>query len=72
MMADLGITGKMADLEGMLPKNTGAFAEVMNSEVVAVVCRRCGSETIMNKKYAEYVPGGSIADCGKCRNSLRP
>lgn len=48
------------------------FSQVMASDVVEVRCRRCGSETIMNKQYAKYVKDGTIKDCGKCRNRVLP
>lgn len=69
---DFADRGVMGDFEDLIPKDAGLFGAIMASEVVAVVCRRCGTETVMNKKYARYLEGGSIVDCGLCRNSVRP
>jgi hypothetical protein len=44
------------------------FNEIMASEVVPITCGRCGSETVVNKRYLPYLRGNTIADCQHCRN----
>ena len=47
----------------------GFFREVLQSQVDAVRCRRCGCDTVVNKAYAKYLVDGMIDSCRQCRNA---
>lgn len=48
------------------PEEGATFAEILQSEVVIVRCRGCGSDQPVNKVYLPYLPDG-IESCRNCR-----
>jgi ribosomal protein S27E len=43
------------------------FQEILQSQVMNIRCKGCGSEQVMNMKYAVYVKDG-LTNCKECRS----
>ena len=43
------------------------FGEILHSEVAPIECKRCGSQTLVNKVYLPYLDGG-LESCRQCRS----